>query len=143
MGFNKKYVEKDQVLFRLRNKSIDPIVRDHKIDLLFKADALIMDTWVDKFYSDLNPKERKLRKDLYERYKFDSGVSFIRDEDYKHLTSLSEALISLCDDESASWVDIHMTIEKLSIPVDTEESGKFPLLKQKCIDAIIEYFDKY
>jgi hypothetical protein len=142
MGFNKRYIEKAEVLFQLKNKSLYPIIRDHKIDLLFKADALIMDSWVGRFYSDLNSKERQIRRNLHERYRFDSGVSFIYDDDYKDLISFSEALISLCDDDSASWIDIHMVLAKLNVKIDNDtESGKYTILRQKCIDAIINHFD--
>lgn len=110
-----------------------------KIDMLFKADALIMDMWVSRFYHDLKPEERKIREVLYEKYKFSSSNNFINDSDYKDLNSLSECLISLMN--TPNWIDIFITIDKLKLKISEEESGRADLLQQKCIDAIINHFD--
>lgn len=142
MGFNKRYISKDNILFYLKNESITPILREMKINQLFKADALILDHWSSNFYNDLNPGERDIRKNLHEKYKFHSGFDFIRDDDYKNLKSLSESLISLCG-ETPLWVDIFVVKEKLNVQFDNEDAGKFSIMKQKCIDSIIEHFDGF
>ncbi len=141
MGFNKKYLNKENILYYLKNNDITSLVREMKLDMLFKADALIMDSWTSRFYSNLNPKEREIRKKLYEKYKFDSGYSFVNDDDYKELTSLSEALISLSGD-NPQWMDIHIVIDKFKIPIDMEtEAGRYKILRTKCIEAIIDHFN--
>lgn len=142
MGFNKRNVDKENVLFYIKNTNIDSLIREMKIDMLFKSDTLLLDSWTSKFYNDLRPKERDIRKKLLDKYKFDSAHSFINDIDYKDLSSLSEALISLSSN-NPQWVDIYVVIDKLNIKVHETESGVAEVLRQKCIDAIIKHFDKY
>lgn len=142
MGFNKRYISKENILHRLKSNEMQPLLREVRIEQLFKADALILDHWSSNFYNDLNPTERIHRKNLYDKYKFSSGFEFIKDEDYKNLTSLSESLISLMG-ENAMWVDIFMVSEKLEIKFSDDESGRFSVMKDKCIESIIDYFDGY
>ena len=146
MGFDKKHISKEGVLANLKNDDdskgtwyITSLGRQMKIDMLFKADALIMDMWVSRFYHDLNPEERKIREGLNEKYKFSSSNNFINDSDYKNLNSLSECLISLMN--TPNWIDIFITIDKLKLKISEEESGRADLLQEKCIDAIINHFD--
>jgi hypothetical protein len=141
MGFNKRYISKENILLRLNSESLTSLLREVRIDQLFKADALILDHWSSNFYNDLNPKEREIRKNLYDRYKFSSSYDFIRDEDYENLNSLAESLISLCG-ETPMWIDIFMTANKLNIKFTEEETGRFSIMKDKCIESIVSYFDK-
>ncbi len=141
MGFNKRNVDKENILFHIRNKNLTSLMREMKINMLFKADALIMDSWAGKFYHDLNPQEREIRKKLADKYKYNSDPAYLKDDEFKKLTSLSEALISLVGD-NPQWMDIHIVINKLNIPVDNEtEAGRSEILREKCIDAIINHFD--
>lgn len=148
MGFNKIHIDKSDILSKLKsNKGINyttPLVREMKIDQLFsKADAVITDSWSAKFLKDLNPKEREIRENLAKKHMLDSGPFFLRDADYKNLTSLSECLISLMTSGSDyfyhHWIDINFAIEKLGIKVNND--ADFEILKEKCINAIIKYFD--
>lgn len=141
MGMNKRFIDKDIILYYLRNENIKSLDREVKINQLLNAELLVLDNWSSRFYNDLNPDERKIRRDLYERYKFDSGISFLQDTDLEKLNSLSETLLSLCGD-TASWIDIHLVINKLKIKVDSDDAGKYSILKDKCIESIIEYFGK-
>lgn len=139
MSASKRYINKEDVLYYLKNDNIDSVVREIKINTLFKADMLVLDMWSSKFYNELNPKERIIRKQLSDKYQVSSSFQFIRDEDYTKLSSMSEALISLINN-NAPWIDIHVVIDKLKIVPTNEEAGRFDLLRKKCIDAVIEYF---
>lgn len=141
MGINKRYVDKENILFYIKNKNLTSLIREVKIDMLFNADALIMDSWSSKFYHDLNPEEREIRKKLLDKYRFNSDPAYLKDDEFKKLTSLSEALISLVGD-NPQWMDIHIVSNKLGIPtIFISEAGKFEIFKEKCIDAIINNFD--
>jgi hypothetical protein len=140
MGFHKRYIKKEIILSRLKSDNIVSLTREISIDRLFNADALIMDTWSCRFHSGLKPEERNIRSYLNEKYIFDSGFRFMDDIEYKKLTSLSEALVSLS--MNPTWVDICFVLDKLKIKVDSEtESGKFQILVDKCKMSIIGYFD--
>lgn len=141
MGSNKRNITKDIIIYYLNNKDINPLVRDIKINQLFEADALIFDKWSKNFYNDLNPKEREIREKLVEKYRFSSGYDFITDEDYKSLKSLSESLISLLG-TNPLWEDIFMVSNVLNINYHSDESGKFELMKEKCVKSIIRHFDE-
>ena len=140
MGLNKRFITKDKIVYFIKNENITSLIREMKINELFNCDTLVMDTWSSKFYRDLKPEERKIRDNIREKYKFDSGANFINDDDYKCLTSLSEALISLCS-EFGSWIDVHLVVDKLQIPIESFESGRYEIVTRKCIDAIIKHFD--
>lgn len=110
------------------------------IEYTFKYDALIMDKWVGRFYDNLKPEERLIRKDLDKRYAFHSNLNFVlKDNEYKKLESLSEALVSLINDPS--WIDIMFVTKKLNIIYESDELGVFDLQRDKCIDALINYFE--
>ena len=126
MGFHKRYITKDKLLENI-----------HHIDEYLNADALVMDSWSVNFCKDINKKDREIRKKII----YDTGCwsgSFNSHVNYSQLVSLSEALISLSN--NPSWVDIQFTIEKLNIKVNEDEAGIFDILKNKCINSIINYY---
>ncbi len=127
MGFHKRYLSKEIVLSNLNN-----------IDKLLKADALIMDMWSNRFVNDLNREERLLREKIKEDQKFLSGCPD-KHEDYSKLNSLSEALIGLT--VNPTWLDIHFTKTKLNLQFPWEDGGLLETQKDKCIKAIIEYYE--
>ena len=140
MGFNKRYIRKEMILSRLKEKDTTSLLREMAIDKLFSSDALIMDIWSSRFYSNLNREERDVRKYLEEKYIYQSGNQFSYDKEYIKLKSLSEALISLLNTES--WIDIYFTINKLKIKIGEDERGRYKILKKKCIESIIEHFER-
>ena len=128
MGFNKKYVTKKTILDNLDN-----------IDEVFRADSLIMDTWASKFFGDLDRSERFIRMDMKSLYKEGSCPSTI--EGFGDLRSLSESLLSLS--KNPSWFDIHLVQSKLgSLKVEDKDLGKIQILKEKAIEAIINYYEE-
>lgn len=126
MGFHKRFITKYSVLENISD-----------LDNLFDADALIMDDWSGKFFNDLNPEERKLREKIKEDQKYSSGCPD-KHPDYTQLNSLSEALIGLMI--NPTWLDIHFTKTKLELEFTFEDSGLLESQKNKCIEAIIEYY---
>lgn len=143
MGFDRRNIDKDCILRYLKDNDITWLVRQVKIDELLKSEVVVMDRWSSNFYKDLNPKEREIRKELERKYGLYSFPKFLEDDDYKNLTSLSEALLSLVSDQTG-WIDIHMVSEKLNLKdkVKPEDAGRYQVLREMCIDAIIEHFDK-
>lgn len=128
MGLNKRHVIKESVLACINN-----------LDLLFKSEILILDEWSAKFKNDLNPKEREIRNLLNEKYKYDSGLSFLNDDLFNDLKSLSETLISLY--KSPSWIDVFVANKILKFEVTEDESGRFSILVDKSKKAIITHYD--
>jgi hypothetical protein len=128
MSFHKRYINKEILLENISN-----------LDKLFKADALMMDDWMTKFYQDLDPVERQLRIKMNQELTFWSGCPD-KHTDYPKLKSLAETLISLKN--NPSWLDIHFTQDKLGrFKLDIDEFGVFDVLKEKSIKAIIDYYD--
>ena len=128
MSFHKRYINKEILLENISN-----------LDKLFKADALMMDDWMTKFYQDLDPVERQLRIKMNKELTFWSGCPD-KHTDYPKLKSLAETLISLKN--NPSWLDIHFTQDKLGrFKLDIDEFGVFDVLKEKSIKAIIDYYD--
>ena len=98
-----------------------------------------MDSWVTKFYQDLDPIERQLRIKMNQELISWSGCPD-KHTDYPKLKSLAETLISLKN--NPSWLDIHFTQDKLGrFKLDIDEFGVFDVLKEKSIKAIIDYYD--
>jgi hypothetical protein len=124
MGFHKRTIHKKDILENIG-----------RTDVLFKADALIMDQWSTMFKKHLNEKDRKLIPEIYEKNKL---LSYHTD-DYKQLSSLSECLISLMTEPR--WAPLIYTLERLKITVTDDERGRFPILKEKAIEGIIDYYD--
>jgi hypothetical protein len=127
MGFHKRYITKDTILTHIND-----------LDTLFKADALIMDMWSSRFTNDLNQEERTIREKIKQEQKFLSGCPD-KHPDYPKLNSLSEALIGLMT--NPTWLDIHFTKTKLGLQFPFEDGGLLETQKNKCIEAIINYFD--
>lgn len=92
-----------------------------------------MDDWSRRFHKDISRKDKKLIDSIYEKNKLKSWHT----DDYKQLSSLSECLISLMTEPR--WAPLLYTLERLEIEVEEEERGRFPILKEKAIKAIIEY----
>lgn len=131
MGFNKSYVDKDSILKNILLNNLSNQLN---------SDAIIcMDLWSNKFLTSISISERKIRESLIEKYQFESSHSFINDSNFKSLKSLSECLINLIT--NPHWIDIIITIDKLNLSIDKTEIGNFNILKDKCIEAIIESFD--
>lgn len=129
MGFHKRFVNKENILPNLGD-----------IDSFLNSDALIFDDWSYKFYQDLNQEERKLRQQIKEDLKDFSGCPD-KHPDYSKLLSLSETLISLIN--NPSWLDIHFTQDKLGrLNLEIDEMGVLDKVKEKAIQAIIDYYDK-
>lgn len=139
MGTDIRHISKSTIIYLLKNENFTAAVREMKINTLFHSELLVMDDWTSKFYHDLNPKERKIRIELHEKYAFDSSSNFINDNDFKDLKSLSEALLSLVN--NPSWIDIFIVIDRLKIVITPDESGRFELIREKCIDALIDFFE--
>ena len=129
MGFHKRYISKETIISHITD-----------LDTLFKADALIMDMWATKFTNDLNREERQLREKIKEDQKFLSGCPD-KHPDYDKLDSLSEALVGLMT--NPTWLDIHFTKTKLGLQFPFEDGGLFEVQRDKCIKAIIDYYDFY
>lgn len=140
MGLNKKYISKDKILKILNEEGSISLIRESKINSILNAEILLMDNWCSNFFDNLKPEERKIREKLVEKYRFDSSNSFINDDDFKKLTSISEAFISICSNNPL-WIDIIVIGEGLNIKFDKESSGRFKELKKVCIEAVIKHFD--
>lgn len=127
MGFNKKYITKEGILSNINN-----------LDKYLNADGFIGDTWSTRFVSDLDINERKIRNQIREDLKYQSGCPD-RHKDYINLKSLSESLLSLMN--GGGWLDIHFTKDKLKFKTEFEDAGVFDNLKEKAIKSIIDYYD--
>ena len=127
MGFHKRYIRKENILDSIS-----------KLDTLLNAEILIMDNWSNRFTNDLNREERQLREKIKEDQKFLSGCPD-KHPDYDKLNSLSEALVGLMT--NPTWLDIHFTKTKLGLQFPFEDGGLFETQRDKCIKAIIDYYD--
>lgn len=135
-----RHIDRSTIMYFLKNENFTADIREMKIDTLFNSELLVMDDWASKFYHDLNPKERKIRKELEQKYQFDSGFSFISDVDYRQLKSLSETLLSLIN--NPLWIDLFIVKERLGVDITTDESGLFEVIRQRSISALIDFFSK-
>lgn len=128
MGFYKRWVTKEGLI-----SNIDDV------DSYLSSDALIFDDWSHNFYVDLDPSERLIRERIKSDIKIKSGCPD-KHENYKDLKSLSESFISLMNDPS--WLDIHFVKTKLNIITSLDETGDFEKQKRRCLDAIIDYYER-
>lgn len=126
MGFHKRYITKDLILSNIND-----------LDRLFNADAFIMDMWSSRFVDDIRPEERRIRKELLEKYHLLSTINF-KEPVLNELHSVAECLISLHN--TPNWWDIIKTREKLGLSV--ENAGDFEKLKEEAISRIIDYYDR-
>lgn len=134
MGFNKRYVKKDNILNSLNNEYISSFQ---------KADSLIMDSWCSNFFDNYNWDYKNyeyIRKETIDRYKFSSNLSDIEnDTNLSKLESLSNILINLEND--SSWIDVILTIRLLDIKVGELDKGRFDKLVQICKESIKNKFE--
>lgn len=128
MGFFKRFVTKEGLMTNIND-----------VDSYLNSDALIFDDWSHKFVDDLDPEERLIRERIKSDLKIKSGCPD-KHENYKDLKSLSESFISLMNDPS--WLDIHFVKTKLNIITPLDESGDFEKQKMRCLDAIIDYYER-
>lgn len=135
MGLDKLYITKERILSHLEKlENIESLKRDVNIELIFSAEACIMDNWSSNFFADLNSSERQLR--LEEKDSIFSDWQIV-----EKFSSLSETLISLY--QKPSHLDILVTkevlcIKELPVHLLNSESALFDWCKSK----IIEHFDK-
>jgi hypothetical protein len=127
MGFHKRFITKEGILNNIQN-----------LETYFDSDALIFDSWSSKFYEDIDPEERQIRKEIIEDNAFLGGCPD-QHRNYYHLDSLAETLISL--KTNPNWLDIHFTKQKLGLQFSNEISGVFEDQVKSCIDKIIEYYE--
>ena len=127
MSFHKRYITKELILSNIND-----------LDRLFNADAFIMDMWSSRFCDDLDKGERSIRNSINKRFKFSSSLSYQSDPEYKNLNSMSECLISLMT--HPQWLDVTLVHDKLG--VTTDGTGDFHQGVDKCIQRIIEHYDK-
>jgi len=128
MGFYKRWVTKEGIL-----KNVDDIYS------YLDSDALIFDDWSYRFVEDLNPEERKLRNKIKSELSLLSGCPD-KHPDYNLIQSLSESLLSLMT--NPDWLDIHFVKTKLGLKTSFDEGGDIEKQKNKCISAIIEYYER-
>lgn len=120
MGMNKLYVTKSTILSYLeRNKKIDEIERDIKIEKVFSAECRVTDTWSANFLADLNKEERAIRKDYFKK----CGV-FADGNLAEQMKSRAETLISLYTNANQVF-DVWAAVKILNVKLKTivEEAG--------------------
>jgi hypothetical protein len=134
MGFNKRYVSKDNILNSLNNEYINSFQ---------KADALIMDNWCSNFFKHYKwnyNKYESIRKEIIDKYKLSSNLSDIQNDiNLSKLESLSNILINLEND--SSWIDVILTIRLLDIKLEEGDKGQFDKLVQICKESIKNKFE--
>lgn len=145
MSFNKRYIRKGMILDNPNNISY--------ISNLVNADALIIDSWSDKFFKNFNFKWKtynQIREDINKETMFDSHHNNITNHDkYKDLFKLSNVLLNL--KTNPSWIDIVLTqdilkemdmkfVENQNPPEDI--SGKFTELVPYHIELIERYYEQ-
>jgi hypothetical protein len=135
MGFNKRYISKDTVMYELSNGG--------DVSRLLKADALIMDDWSSKFFKEYknDAKYRSDRQRLLDDTMFLSFHSAtLEHQNFNKLKNLSNILENLYLDPS--WVDILLTFDILGgDDVPKSAVGKYEKLRTICIDKIEKHFN--
>ena len=134
MGFNKRYVKKDNILNSLNNEYMSSYG---------KADALISDMWSSNFFKnykwDYN-KYEAIRNTILENTKFSSNLSDIEnDSSFNKLKHLSNVLINL--ENNPTWIEVLLTSKILNIEVKEEDKGQFDKLVQICKESIKNKFE--
>jgi hypothetical protein len=134
MGFNKRYVKKDNILNSLNNEYISSFQ---------KADALIMDNWCSSFFDNYNWNYKDyeyIRKEIIDKYKLSSNLSDIENDiNLYKLESLSNILINL--ETNSTWVDVILSIRILDIKLEDKDKGQFEILVQICKESIKNKFE--
>jgi len=132
MSFNKRYITKDSILSCIKN--------GESLSRLTKADALIMDNWSTRFFDNYSFDYQKMRDELNTDVMFQSNYNATYEhKNFNSLKRLSNILENLIKDPS--WTEILLTTNILGSEGITEEMhGKFPLLKDYCINKIIKHY---
>jgi hypothetical protein len=134
MGFNKRYVKKDNILNSLNNEYISSFQ---------KADALIMDNWCSNFFDNYNWNYKDyeyIRKEIIDKYKLSSNLSDIENDiNLYKLENISNILINL--ETNSTWVDVILSIRILDIKLEEEDKGQFERLVQICKKSIKNKFE--
>lgn len=132
MGFNKKYIDKRFILENISR--ID--------DVFSKSDSIIcMDGWSSNFLGNYFPKEKEIKRRIEKKFEIDSGPDYSKSDEYQRLKSLSLCLSDLTT--NPTWLDISLVTDRLNLKWDNQtESGRFDIMRDKCLKSIIEHFDK-
>ncbi len=129
MGFNKRFINKEKIL-----SNIDNILN------LLKSDAIITtDKWSSLFLDDLSKNQRKLRIELIEDTKYNSGIEYQNHKNFYLLNSLSEALINL--NTNPTWMDIHIVSIATKFNIEESKRGNFKEIINIAKDSIISYYN--
>lgn len=131
MGFNKRYLTKENILSNLNYSYIFNI---------YKTDTLITDEWSDNFLCSFNNDKEyeNIRLDILEKYKFDSNLSKIEnDSNINKLKNLSNILINL--ETNPTWLDILLTRNILKIEINP--NGYFNEAVNICKESIKNSFE--
>ncbi len=133
MGFNKRYVSKDNILNSLNNEYISSFQ---------KSDALIMDNWCSNFFKHYKwnyNKYESIRKEIIDKYKLSSNLSDIEnDSSLDKLKYLSNILINL--EKNPTWIEVLLTTKILNIEIKEDYKGQFDKLVQICKQSIKNKF---
>ena len=131
MGFNKRYLTKENILSNLNYSYIFNI---------YKTDTLITDEWSDNFLCSFNKDKEyeNIRLDILEKYKFDSNLLKIEnDSNINKLENLSNILINL--ETNPTWLDILLTRNILKIEINS--NGYFNEAVNICKESIKNSFE--
>lgn len=131
MGFNKRYLTKENILSNLNYSYIFNI---------YKTDTLITDEWSDNFLCSFNKDKEyeNIRLDILEKYKFDSNLLNIEnDSNINKLENLSNILINL--ETNPTWLDILLTRNILKIEINS--NGYFNEAVNICKESIKNSFE--
>lgn len=131
MGFNKRYLTKENILSNLNYSYIFNI---------YKTDTLITDEWSDNFLCNFNKDKEyeNIRLDILEKYKFDSNLLNIEnDSNINKLENLSNILINL--ETNPTWLDILLTRNILKIEINS--NGYFNEAVNICKESIKNSFE--
>jgi hypothetical protein len=132
MGFNKKYINKKNIL-----------LDNEYISIFKKADVIIMDNWCSNFFDNYNWNYKDyecIRKEIIDKYKLSSNLSDIENDGnlYK-LENLSNILINL--ENNSTWIDVILAIRLLNFKLEEEYKGRFDRLVQICKESIKNKFE--
>jgi len=99
-----------------------------------------MDNWSSRFFDNYSFDYQKMRDELNNDVMFQSSYNATYEhKNFNSLKKLSNILENLIKDPS--WTEILLTTNILGSEGITEEmSGKFPLLKDYCINKIIKHY---
>ncbi len=128
MGSHKRFITKENILENISD-----------VDSYLKNDTLLFDSWSEKFQSEVDPEEREIRNGINENMRMSSGTSH-QHTGFEDLKSHSECLISLLTDPK--WLDVDFVKDKVGFDLTLDEMGRFDILVEKSIEALIKYFDE-